>query len=117
MLGISSNPAAKWTDGDLTNQFGGFFVSKCLFHEWLFIWIIHCSPSTDIPAVMTGSEICVCVPSEADLVIQEVMWWDNGMYFCAVEAPGDTAGDSDQEMKLIVYRKWMTWLLTQECVH
>lgn len=61
------------------------------------------------------SWLCVCVPSEADLVIQEVMWWDNGMYFCAVEAPGDTAGDSDQEMKLIVYRKWTTWLLTQEC--
>ncbi len=68
---------------------------------------------------MTGwcSGICVCVWSEADLVIQEVMWWDNGMYFCAVEAPGDTTGDSDQEMKLIVYRKSMTWLLTQECVH
>ncbi len=52
--------------------------------------------------------MCVCVLSEADLVIQEVMWWDNGMYFCAVEAPGDTTGDSDQEMKLIVYRKSMT---------
>jgi len=33
------------------------------------------------------------------------MWWDNGMYFCAVEAPGDTSGDSDKEIKLIVYRK------------
>lgn len=48
--------------------------------------------------------ICVvCI--EADLVINEVMWWDNGVYFCAVDAPGDTSGDSDKEVKLIVYRK------------
>uniref|UniRef100_A0A671RT03 Immunoglobulin-like domain containing receptor 1a n=1 Tax=Sinocyclocheilus anshuiensis TaxID=1608454 RepID=A0A671RT03_9TELE len=38
------------------------------------------------------------------------MWWANGMYFCSVEAPGDTVGDSDQEMKLIVYH-WLTVLL------
>lgn len=43
--------------------------------------------------------------TEADLVITEVMWWDNGVYFCAVDAPGDTSGDSDKEVKLIVYRK------------
>lgn len=43
--------------------------------------------------------------TEADLVINEVMWWDNGVYFCAVDAPGDTSGDSDKEVKLIVYRK------------
>uniref|UniRef100_A0A8C2KKF0 Immunoglobulin-like domain containing receptor 1a n=1 Tax=Cyprinus carpio TaxID=7962 RepID=A0A8C2KKF0_CYPCA len=47
----------------------------------------------------------IYIQNKADLVIQDVMWWDNGMYFCAVEAPGDTGGDSDQEMKLIVYRK------------
>lgn len=46
----------------------------------------------------------MCV-SEADLVINEVMWWDNGVYFCSVDAAGDTTGDSDKEIKLIVYRK------------
>lgn len=43
--------------------------------------------------------------AEADLVITEVMWWDNGVYFCSIDAAGDTIGDSDQEIKLIVYRK------------
>lgn len=43
--------------------------------------------------------------TEADLVITEVMWWDNGVYFCSVDAAGDTSGDSDKEVKLIVYRK------------
>lgn len=43
-------------------------------------------------------------PTEADLVITEVMWWDNGVYFCNIEAPGDTTGDPDREVKLIVYR-------------
>ncbi|XP_067261258.1 immunoglobulin-like domain-containing receptor 1a isoform X9 [Chanodichthys erythropterus] len=52
----------------------------------------------------------VYIQNKADLVINEVMWWDNGMYFCAVEAPGDTVGDSDKEMKLIVYH-WLTVLL------
>lgn len=47
----------------------------------------------------------VCLSTEADLVINEVMWWDNGVYFCSVDAPGDTVGDSDKEIKLIVYRK------------
>lgn len=46
-----------------------------------------------------------CLCTEADLVINEVMWWDNGVYFCTVDAPGDTSGDSDKEVKLIVYRK------------
>ncbi|XP_051982389.1 immunoglobulin-like domain-containing receptor 1 isoform X6 [Xyrauchen texanus] len=52
----------------------------------------------------------ISIQNKADLVINEVMWWDNGMYFCSVEAPGDTIGDSDQEMKLIVYH-WLTVLL------
>lgn len=47
----------------------------------------------------------VCVRTEADLVLNEVMWWDNGVYFCSVDADGDTSGDSDKEVKLIVYRK------------
>ncbi len=49
--------------------------------------------------------VCVCAYTEADLVISEVMWWDNGVYFCSVDAAGDTSGDSDKEVKLIVYRK------------
>lgn len=44
--------------------------------------------------------------TEADLVITEVMWWDNGVYFCTIDAAGDTTGDSDREVKLIVYRKF-----------
>lgn len=48
----------------------------------------------------------LCLFSEADLVVTEVMWWDNGMYFCSIDAPGDTIGDSDGEIKLIVYSKW-----------
>lgn len=44
-------------------------------------------------------------PSGADLVISEVMWWDHGVYYCTVEAPGDTSGDVDKEVKLIVLRK------------
>lgn len=43
--------------------------------------------------------------TDADLVINEVMWWDNGVYFCSIDAAGDTSGDSDREVKLIVYRK------------
>lgn len=27
------------------------------------------------------------------------------MYYCTVEAPGDTSGDPDKEVKLIVLRK------------
>lgn len=49
--------------------------------------------------------MCRSLSTEADLVITEVMWWDNGVYFCNIDATGDTAGDSDREVKLIVYRK------------
>ncbi|KAM4597315.1 immunoglobulin-like domain-containing receptor 1a [Fundulus diaphanus] len=52
----------------------------------------------------------ISIQNKADLVINEVMWWDNGVYFCAVDAPGDTTGDSDKEIKLIVYH-WLTVLL------
>ncbi|XP_036396297.1 immunoglobulin-like domain-containing receptor 1a isoform X2 [Megalops cyprinoides] len=45
----------------------------------------------------------ITIQNKADLVITEVMWWDNGVYFCSVDAPGDTTGDSDREVKLIVY--------------
>ena len=34
------------------------------------------------------------------------MWWDNGVYFCTIDAAGDTTGDSDREVKLIVYREF-----------
>lgn len=44
--------------------------------------------------------------TEADLVINEVMWWDNGMYYCSIDAAGDTTGDSDREIRLIVFRKF-----------
>ncbi|XP_067441660.1 immunoglobulin-like domain-containing receptor 1 [Thunnus thynnus] len=51
----------------------------------------------------------ITIQNSADLVINEVMWWDNGVYFCNVDAPGDTSGDSDKEIKLIVYH-WLTVL-------
>lgn len=51
----------------------------------------------------------ITIQNSADLVINEVMWWDNGVYFCSVDAPGDTTGDSDKEVKLIVYH-WLTVL-------
>ncbi|XP_054627181.1 immunoglobulin-like domain-containing receptor 1 [Dunckerocampus dactyliophorus] len=51
----------------------------------------------------------ISIQNRADLVINEVMWWDNGVYFCAVDAAGDTTGDSDREVKLIVYH-WLTVL-------
>lgn len=35
------------------------------------------------------------------------MWWDHGVYYCTVEAPGDTSGDPDKEVKLIVLRKFL----------
>ncbi|KAL8190856.1 UNVERIFIED_CONTAM: hypothetical protein K2H54_062821 [Gekko kuhli] len=44
----------------------------------------------------------ITIQNRADLVINEVMWWDNGVYYCTVEAPGDTTGDPDKEVKLIV---------------
>ncbi|KAA8588006.1 hypothetical protein FQN60_001200 [Etheostoma spectabile] len=49
------------------------------------------------------SERKITIQNKADLVISEVMWWDNGVYFCTIDAPGDTTGDSDREVKLIVY--------------
>ncbi|XP_028810640.1 immunoglobulin-like domain-containing receptor 1a isoform X2 [Denticeps clupeoides] len=52
----------------------------------------------------------ITIQNKADLAITEVMWWDNGMYFCSIDAPGDTTGDSDKEVKLIVYN-WLTVLL------
>ncbi|XP_038145636.1 immunoglobulin-like domain-containing receptor 1 [Cyprinodon tularosa] len=51
----------------------------------------------------------ITIQNNADLVINEVMWWDNGMYYCSIEAPGDTTGDSDREVRLIVYH-WLTVL-------
>ncbi|CAB1346486.1 unnamed protein product, partial [Coregonus sp. 'balchen'] len=70
-------------------------------------------PTNDCPdrqrtnEVMLGSEYRerkISIQNKADLVINEVMWWDNGVYFCSFDAPGDTSGDSDREVKLIVYR-------------
>lgn len=55
--------------------------------------------------------------TEADLVITEVMWWDNGVYFCNIDAAGDTTGDSDREVKLIVYRKFSQFRLLQKEGH
>ncbi|XP_023271674.1 immunoglobulin-like domain-containing receptor 1 [Seriola lalandi dorsalis] len=52
----------------------------------------------------------ITIRNNADLVITEVMWWDNGVYFCSIDAAGDTTGDSDREVKLIVYH-WLTVLL------
>uniref|UniRef100_A0A8C2BQV6 Immunoglobulin-like domain containing receptor 1b n=1 Tax=Cyprinus carpio TaxID=7962 RepID=A0A8C2BQV6_CYPCA len=52
----------------------------------------------------------IYVQNNADLVINEVMWWDNGMYFCSIDAAGDVVGDSDKEIRLIVYH-WLTVLL------
>ncbi|XP_056135142.1 immunoglobulin-like domain-containing receptor 1 [Lampris incognitus] len=51
----------------------------------------------------------ISVQNKADLVINEIMWWDNGVYYCSIDAPGDTSGDSDKEIKLIVYH-WLTVL-------
>uniref|UniRef100_A0AAY5EK04 Ig-like domain-containing protein n=1 Tax=Electrophorus electricus TaxID=8005 RepID=A0AAY5EK04_ELEEL len=47
----------------------------------------------------------ITILNKADLVITEVMWWDNGVYFCSIDVAGDTIGDSDQEVELIVYSK------------
>ncbi|XP_053912806.1 immunoglobulin-like domain-containing receptor 1 [Cuculus canorus] len=51
----------------------------------------------------------ITIQNRADLVISEVMWWDHGVYYCTVEAPGDTSGDADKEVKLIVLH-WLTVL-------
>ncbi|XP_069801678.1 immunoglobulin-like domain-containing receptor 1 [Dendropsophus ebraccatus] len=52
----------------------------------------------------------ITIQNKADLVISEVMWWDHGVYYCSVEAQGDTSGDPDKEVKLIVLH-WLTVLL------
>ncbi|XP_056611809.1 immunoglobulin-like domain-containing receptor 1b [Triplophysa dalaica] len=52
----------------------------------------------------------IYIQNNADLVINEVMWWDNGMYFCSIDAAGDVVGDSDKEIRLIVYH-WLTVML------
>lgn len=51
----------------------------------------------------------ITIQNKADLVINELMWWDNGVYFCSIDAAGDTTGDSDREIKLIIYH-WLTVL-------
>ncbi|KAF0042983.1 hypothetical protein F2P81_004320 [Scophthalmus maximus] len=51
----------------------------------------------------------ITIQNKADLVINEVMWGDNGMYYCNVDAAGDTTGDSDREIRLIVYH-WLVVL-------
>ncbi|KAL0963519.1 hypothetical protein UPYG_G00307480 [Umbra pygmaea] len=52
----------------------------------------------------------ISIRNKADLVINEIMWWDNGMYFCTINAVGDTTGVSEIPIKLIVYN-WLTALL------
>ncbi|XP_073433237.1 immunoglobulin-like domain-containing receptor 1 isoform X1 [Dendrobates tinctorius] len=51
----------------------------------------------------------ITIQNKADLVINEVMWWDHGVYYCTVEATGDSSGDPDKEVKLIVLH-WLTVL-------
>lgn len=48
---------------------------------------------------------------DADLVISEVMWWDNGVYVCSVSAPGDTNGYPDKYVKLIVYSRQLPFVM------
>ncbi|KAM9397714.1 immunoglobulin-like domain-containing receptor 1a isoform 2-T2 [Salvelinus alpinus] len=45
----------------------------------------------------------ISVQNKADLVINEIMWWDNGVYYCSVEATGDTSGGLDGVISLMVY--------------
>ncbi|KAJ1112565.1 hypothetical protein NDU88_000827 [Pleurodeles waltl] len=49
----------------------------------------------------------ITLRDRADLVLNEVMWWDHGVYFCSVDAPGDSVGDNDKEVKLVVLH-WLT---------
>ncbi|XP_053311486.1 immunoglobulin-like domain-containing receptor 1 [Spea bombifrons] len=51
----------------------------------------------------------ITIQNKADLVISEVMWWDHGVYFCSLQARGDTSGDMDKEVKMIVLH-WLTVL-------
>ncbi|XP_064412778.1 immunoglobulin-like domain-containing receptor 1, partial [Latimeria chalumnae] len=52
----------------------------------------------------------ITIENRADLAITEVMWWDHGVYYCTIEAPGDTNGDPDKEVRLVVLN-WLTVLL------
>nr|XP_014353060.1 PREDICTED: immunoglobulin-like domain-containing receptor 1 [Latimeria chalumnae] len=47
----------------------------------------------------------ITIENRADLAITEVMWWDHGVYYCTIEAPGDTNGDPDKEVRLVVLSK------------
>lgn len=50
-------------------------------------------------------------------MITEVKWWDNGVYVCSVDAPGDTSGYPNNYMKLIVYSKqFLFFILGNEIV-
>lgn len=51
----------------------------------------------------------ITIQNKADLVISEVMWWDNGVYYCSIGAVGDMTGDGDKFVKLVVYH-WLTVL-------
>ncbi|XP_029112934.1 immunoglobulin-like domain-containing receptor 1a isoform X2 [Scleropages formosus] len=51
----------------------------------------------------------ITIQNKADLVISELMWWDNGVYFCTINAPGDTIGNSEGVIQLIVYN-WLVVL-------
>ncbi|KAJ8003706.1 hypothetical protein DPEC_G00151100 [Dallia pectoralis] len=64
-------------------------------------------------SAILGSEYThrkISVQNNADLVINEIMWWDNGVYECSVNAAGDTSGNPVGVVKLIVYN-WLTVLL------
>ncbi|TSK17780.1 Immunoglobulin-like domain-containing receptor 1 [Bagarius yarrelli] len=51
----------------------------------------------------------ITIQNKADLVISEVMWWDNGVYVCSVDAAGDTSGYPNKYISLVVYN-WLTVL-------
>lgn len=53
----------------------------------------------------------ITIHNKADLLITDVMWTDSGTYFCSVDAAGDTTGDDDKEVRLIVQQK----KLNQDC--
>ncbi|TRY59305.1 hypothetical protein DNTS_033544 [Danionella cerebrum] len=57
----------------------------------------------------------ISIINNADLVINEVMWWDNGMYFCSIDAAGDVVGDSDKEIRLVVYPLLLITLVSICC--
>uniref|UniRef100_A0A8C4Q2T4 Ig-like domain-containing protein n=1 Tax=Eptatretus burgeri TaxID=7764 RepID=A0A8C4Q2T4_EPTBU len=51
----------------------------------------------------------ITLQNEADLLIQEVMWWDHGVYTCRVSATTDPTGNPDAQIKLLVLH-WQTVL-------